>query len=247
MNNLFNPQIILPQCTYCNGDMYQRNDNDEIISVNGIDQRCSCYLPNQYLNANIGFEYWTIDETNFDGDEEDLKQISFYFDKIDQLKQEGRGFYISGPSFGSGKTSCSLILLMKAIQANYSALFLPCSELIITNVKYMQNHYDSLLNEKIEYIKNVDFLVIDDLGKEFDDNKDWSRATLNSILRYRAMWKKITIFTSNLEIDSLANIYGGSNHSIINGYSYIINIKNTEDYRKTNKIKTIAKNKKAGI
>lgn len=246
MSSLFNPQITLAPCTFCNGDGYERDENDSVVSIGGIDQRCQCFLPNQYLNANIGFEYWPINEKNFQGEQEDLDKIACYFNKIAQLKQEGRGFYISGPAYGTGKTTLGIMFLKKVLETTkYNALFIPCSELVIINAKFMQNHYDTTLGEKIDYIKNVDFLMIDDLGKEFDDNKDWSRAALNSILRYRAMWKKITIFTSNLEIDTIAGIYGGSNHSIINGYSIVLPVNNRADYRKTRKVEKLANDKKA--
>lgn len=536
--------------------MLARDDNGEVISKNGVDKKCSCYLPHKFLDSNIGFEYWTIDETNFEGDSEDLDKIVPYLSQIEKLKNQGRGFYISGPTFGSGKalesstdiltvegwkqikdikigdfvysqngfptkvigvfpqglkeaykvsfnddtsaiccdehlwkikkwnkyekilplseirkdylnnvgrgiyeiplvepiqfskkdlpldpyllgsiledkensvifdeekkrhqsiacknevmlaidflgltnklshqkfipesylysciedriallrglldtngsiaknnsvefstasldlakgvkflteslgglckwtprntsynyklerkqdklsyrvrvkmpsninpflltrkaekfkawkkyppnrkiekiescgkremiciavddpsklfvinnfivthnTTLGIIFLKKVLQTTkYSALFIPCSELVILNAKYMQNHFDKSLDEKINYIKNVDFLMIDDLGKEFDNSKDWGRAAMNSILRFRAAWQKITIFTSNVEIKELADIYGGSNQSIINGYSIIIPVKNREDFRKTKKIKSLAQEKK---
>jgi len=245
MASLFNQNIIFPQCKDCNGDMYKRDQQGNIEQKNGIDVRCSCYIPWKYFNANIGFEYWLINEKNFQGDINDLNKVSIYFDKIHKLKSEGRGFYISGSGFGTGKTSIATIFAKKVLETtNYSVLFLPCSELVITGVKYMQT-YNPSYSEKMDYIKDVDFLVIDDLGKEFDDNKDWSRATLNSILRYRASWRKITIFTSNIEIDKLSDLYGGSNYSLIAGYSIVIPMNHTTDHRKTNKIKQLINDKKS--
>jgi DNA replication protein DnaC len=245
MSSLFNAAISLPKCPYCPGDMLKHDEKGNVIQIDGIDQRCYCYLPHRYLDANIGFEYWKIDETNFEGEEEDLVKIKPYFSQIEKLKNSGRGFYISGPTYGSGKTTLGILFLKKVLSTTrYSALFIPCSELVVINAKYMQNHFDKTLDEKIEYIKNVDFLMIDDLGKEFDNNKDWGRNALNSILRYRVAWQKITVFTSNLEIKDLSDIYGGSNQSIISGYSIIIPIKNREDFRKTKKIKALAEEKK---
>ena len=81
MSKIFNSQIVLPDCTECAGDSWQRDEKNQIIQFNGIDQRCSCYYAHRYLNANIGYNYWTIEPDNFQGEPEDLLQITKSFAK----------------------------------------------------------------------------------------------------------------------------------------------------------------------
>jgi DNA replication protein DnaC len=236
MNRIFNEKIILPICNECDGFGFVKNENGEIIQANGIDLRCKCFYANKFLDSNIGFDYWNINEDNFQGEKEDLKQISIYFDKIDLLKSEGRGFYIYGPAYGIGKSTLSAMLIKHVLfTTNYSCLFVPFSDLVILNTKLMIGSFDKTIDEKINAIKNVDFLVLDDLAKEYDNQKDNGRATLNSVLRYRDLWNKSTIYTANVPIDNVTSLYGGSNYSIIYGRSILINMINTNDFRRDRK------------
>jgi hypothetical protein len=64
---------------------------------------------------------------------------------------------------------------------------------------------------------------------------------LNSILRFRDLWHLPTIYTANVPITEVANLYGGSNYSIIYGRSIMVDMVNTEDFRKTRKIQQLVK------
>jgi len=242
MSKIFNNQIILPPCTDCTGDSWQRNDKNQIIQIEGIDQRCNCYYANRYLDANIGYDYWFVEPDNFQGDPDDLIQVQKYFDKIDDLKVQGRGFYIYGPDYGTGKTTLGTMFLKRVLSTtNYTGLFVPFSDLVVLNTKLMNGSFDKMVDEKIDVIKNVDFLMLDDLAKEYDSQRDNGRATLNSILRYRDLWCKPTIYTANVPITQVSDLYGGSNYSIIAGRSIMVNMQNTEDFRRTRKINLLIK------
>lgn len=234
---IFNSQITLEPCKKCDGSMYVKDKYGDILTDDiGKDIRCACFLANKYLEANIGYDYWDIEVDNWTGDKKDLAKITKYFDKIDLLKEQGRGFFIYG-SYGTGKTSEAILLLKHVIRTtHYSALFVPFSELVILNSKVMTGWHDLNTEKAIEQIKNIDFLVLDDLAKEFDNERDNGRATLNAILRYRDLWRKPTVYTSNIALDQIAGKYGASTLSIISGRSTIIDMVNEFDYRIQRKI-----------
>ena len=111
--------------------------------------------------------------------------------------KKGRGLYLSG-SFGSGKTYL------------ISALFneLEISKDAITEVVYLpetlRNMKEdfSLVEDKVNYLKNVDILLIDDIGAE--NVTAWGRdEILGTILQYRMNNKLSTFFTSNLTLEEL--------------------------------------------
>lgn len=245
-NNLFNPSIYLGECQFCDSSGIIKDENNEVIYEDGVVKRCKCYFQNKLLQANIGMDYWSINANNFSGNRQDLEKVSKYFNAIHKLKSEGRGFYLYSPGFGSGKTTLAVMLLKQVLfTTNYTALFIPFSDLVILNTRYMLASYDKIVNEKIEAIRNADFLVIDDLGKEYDNQRDNGRATLNSILRFRDMWHKPTIYTANIPLDeNFAKLYGGSNHSIIFGRSMFIQMENERDLRRTRIIKEIKNDNK---
>jgi DNA replication protein DnaC len=154
---------------------------------------------------------------------------------IKELYKTGQGAYIHGGN-RSGKTTLSLLLLKHVLHnSECTAMFAPMADLVILNTKVMSGYHDEKADLAIRVIKNVDFLVIDDIGKEFDDGKDKARATLNSILRYRDMWNKPTIYTANSAIEDLRAHYGNSNFSIMSGRSIIISTEYQRDYRKEKK------------
>lgn len=232
MGSIFNESMVWPSCDLCNNTGWKRNEFDEIVQKNGKDQHCKrCYLQNKFLNANIGFDYWTITSENWKGSQNDLIQIVKYFKNIDQLKEEGRGFYIYG-EYGVGKTSLANMFLRQVLlTTNHSCLFVPFSELVVLNSKIMNGWHDKNIERAITDIKDVDFLVLDDLAKEYDNERDNGRATLNTILRYRDSWRKPTIYTSNIPIEETLARYGGSNYSIIQGRSTIVNMEQNADFR----------------
>ena len=125
-----------------------------------------------------------------------IKWLKKYFDdyeKVNTLK----GLYLHG-SFGSGKTYL------------ISALFneLEISKDAITEVVYLpetlRNMKEdfSLVEDKVNYLKNVDILLIDDIGAE--NVTAWGRdEILGTILQYRMENKLTTFFTSNFTIEEL--------------------------------------------
>lgn len=235
IKRLFNDEIYT--CQACDGGQWQKDVTNTIISIEGIDQRCYCYSVNSYLDANIGYDYQQIEVGSWTGYKDDLAKITRFFPKIDELKEQGRGFYIYSNDYGVGKTALANIFLKEAIGNGYTGLFIPFSELVILNSKIINSwRSEAVLEKSIQLIKNVDFLVLDDLAKEYDNNRDNGRATLNTILRYRDLWRKPTLYTSNVPLDAISEKYGGSNHSIIEGRSTIIEVhskKSIRQHRKT--------------
>src|SRR5690606_12662933 len=71
---------------------------------------------------------------------------------------------------------------------------------------FMRELNDSIaektLNEKVDYLKQVDVLILDDIGAEY--LTPWKRdEVLGAILHYRYAERLPTIYTSNLSLDQL--------------------------------------------
>lgn len=220
--------------------MFVVDSNDNIVEdKSGRPIRCQCYYENKYLDANIGFAYWPLTVDNFDGHPNDLARIKEMMRNAESMRKRGQGFYIHGGN-GAGKTSLGMLLLKYVLHyTNYSAMFAPMADLVILNSRVISGFHDQKADDAIRVIKNVDFLVIDDIGKEFDDGKDKARATLNSIIRYRDMWNLVTGYTGNSPIEELRPHYGDSNYSIMEGRSTIITMEYDRDYRKEKKMEDV--------
>ena len=102
--------------------------------------------------------------------------------------------------FGSGKTFLIAALLNE----------LEISKNAITEIVYfpelLRNMKEdfSIVEEKLDFLKNVDILLIDDIGAE--NVTSWGRdEILGTILQYRMNNKLSTFFTSNLTLEELEN------------------------------------------
>lgn len=124
-----------------------------------------------------------------------LKNFYDNFEKVNTLK----GLYLHG-SFGSGKTYLIAALLNeleKNKNASIEIVYFPEA------LRGMKEDF-SLAQDKINYLENIDILLIDDIGAE--KVTEWGRdEVLGTILQYRMNNKLTTFFTSNLTIEELEN------------------------------------------
>ena len=108
-----------------------------------------------------------------------------------------KGLYLHG-SFGSGKTYLIAALLNELAnkkEATTEVVYFP--ELL----RNMKEDF-STVEEKLNYLQNVDILLIDDIGAE--NVTAWGRdEILGTILQYRMNHRLTTFFTSNLSIEEL--------------------------------------------
>ena len=125
-----------------------------------------------------------------------IKWIKEFYDKYEPINTL-KGLYLHG-TFGSGKTFILAALFneLKAKKyANTEIIYFP--ELL----RNMKEDF-SLVEDKLNYLQNVDILLIDDIGAE--NVTVWGRdEILGTILQYRMNNKLTTFFTSNLTIEEL--------------------------------------------
>ena len=125
-----------------------------------------------------------------------IKWLKEFYDKY-EIVNTLKGLYLHG-SFGSGKTYLIAALFNELEikkHANTEIIYFP--ELL----RNMKEDF-SLVEDKLNYLQNVDILLIDDIGAE--NVTVWGRdEILGTILQYRMNNKLTTFFTSNLTIEEL--------------------------------------------
>ncbi|MGM9834574.1 MAG: AFG1/ZapE family ATPase [Bacilli bacterium] len=117
-----------------------------------------------------------------------------------------KGLYLHG-NFGCGKTYLISALFneLKNKKAISEIVYFP--ELL----REIKGDFDNY-SDKMEYLKNVDLLLIDDIGAE--KVTEWGRdEILGTILQSRMNNHKTTFFTSNLNIEELERHLTISNYS----------------------------------
>ena len=134
-----------------------------------------------------------------------IKWLKKFYDTYDK-NGNYKGLYLHG-NFGCGKTYLISALFNELSKKRISTEIVYFPELL----SEIKGDFDTY-GDKMEYLENVDLLLIDDIGAE--KCTEWSRdEILGTILNKRMNNYKTTFFTSNLDMESLMQ------HFRINNYS----------------------------
>lgn len=138
---------------------------------------------------------------------QEIKDVVLYFKEfLTQIKngQSAKGAYLYG-SFGVGKTHLIGALAGTLAKEGFSSYLAHVPSLIVELKTSIQNN---TLNEKLDTIKKMPILMLDDIGGE--SLTDWVRDDIFMvILDYRMRENLPTFFTSNLSFDALEKHFLG--------------------------------------
>jgi DNA replication protein DnaC len=154
---------------------------------------------------------------DLDLNEKILDYVQGYIDNIDTSFKYNKGLFLYG-SNGTGKTSIASIIIKEAYRHRYTAKRM-------TWVDYMTlytrawgcNNFELKMHTEdvIKDIKDREFLVLEEIGKE-QDNK-LAMTLLEDLLRHREDKGFPTIICTNLAPKSVVERYGASIESLIKG------------------------------
>jgi primosomal protein DnaI len=134
-------------------------------------------------------------------DLERAKAVSEIIKYILRTQEQGlqtRGLFLSGP-FGTGKTFLLCYMIHELAKSGYTGAVVYMPD-FVEDVKAMIQE-PNRLRETMEWLKNTDLLVFDDLGAE--NLNPWFRDHVFGALLNDRMGRKPTFFTSNFELDSM--------------------------------------------
>jgi len=187
-------------CPVCGSFKKDKNKINDIV--------CDCELQKKlmvtYTKANIPNEYWFKDITDFTGDEKYIEEIKNYCNNIQQYHKNCVGLFLYGKN-GRGKTLLTIEIIKTALRNKYKAFFVSYAEIMSMFTNTWKSDAAKLTFEK--NIEDTDFLLIDDIGKEYKTNNNLAESVLDRTIRYR---KHPVIITSNLDVEQLRRLYGST-------------------------------------
>lgn len=227
---------IVESCDKCDGAGRLASDGFNVDS-------CECYENFRvklrtylgYLKANIAPAYWPLTLENIDVPDEVKEEVAPILkpENLKIMREEGLGITFYGTN-GSGKSTLSNIILKEALKT-YNCYYITFSELVELFYRKISN--DELGRELDETIKQADFLVIDEMGKEYmrmrdegDRRSSYILAEFDKLLRYRDRELLPTIMTTNLSEREFKQLYGNSMKSLLSGKNRFILVSG-DDYR----------------
>ena len=171
---------------------------------------------------NATFENFKLDifsEQIMPGDKISLRD--YMSEKLEEAKAyaesftgTGKGLLYFGKS-GTGKTFTTGAIANRIRERGFTVLYMTAVELMdaVKEKDYSKNADDS--ETKYQLIKDVDLLVIDDLGTELAT--PYTASALFDIVNYRSGLEKPTIYSTNFELSQLSKRYHDRIFSRITG------------------------------
>jgi Cdc6-like AAA superfamily ATPase len=152
----------------------------------------------------------------------------YYAENVWDLANQGKGMYCWSEQTGTGKTSVSIIALMRYLfqsvtrdpykVENRRALYLNTTE-FLDKIRKSYISEDIELDQLLDELMNVEtappILLLDDIGAE--KSTPWVMERIYSILNFRSVNGLATIFTSNMSVDQLEKQLGSRIASRIRG------------------------------
>ena len=133
---------------------------------------------------------------------EDTLRICHRF--IDTFGKEFQNLFFYG-SVGVGKTYLSTCIAREIMEREYSVVYFSAPQLfnILAQNKFEKDNTDA--RNMADYIYNCDLLIIDDLGSEYTNA--FSSAQFFTCLNERLIHRRSTIISTNLSLESIADLY----------------------------------------
>lgn len=132
------------------------------------------------------------------------KAIKYYLDNLDNMKKSGNGLYLFSTTRGTGKTHMAACIANELIYEKHISVKFATSMQILDEIKatYGNNHGKEYAeNELLDALITAEVLIVDDFGAE--KVRDWANEKFYNIINGRYVAKKITIFTSNMNLNDL--------------------------------------------
>jgi DNA replication protein DnaC len=160
-------------------------------------------------NIPISFYNYTLDDvlsvwSNDVANDEAIENLKLYYDNLNRATTNGTGLFLTG-THGLAKTTAAIVLLKKAITEQFTTYFIPMNDL----VDFVTSGWkDNNLKLKYQYVMSrVDFLVVDDVGRNYNMQSSQSTQFLDRLFVTRCNQSKCTILTSKHGIDEKATIF----------------------------------------
>lgn len=157
------------------------------------------------LLMRIPRRYWAVKYVEVENDS--LRTtVEAYLKEIDVHLDAGNGILFWGKN-GRGKTSAAVILMKECRRRGAPSLFVTAEDLRKADIEKTSFHDDITVMDRA---REVDVLIVDDLGKEHSGASGYSKVIYENLIRVRSAHKRTTIITSNMGPKQLTERYGTS-------------------------------------
>lgn len=161
-----------------------------------------------YCGIKSGWHEKTFDD--FTNDDEALRAVKKYLKNFEEVSKTGIGLYLWG-SNGTGKSHLMNCSFKELIRRHKKVRIYSMDEIVD---KFTSSWYsDEDKKELDNVLRNIDFLGIDEFGKNVDKDgnpvylPDLVKRVMESVIRFRVQMNKPIWFTSNTDPQFVKNVF----------------------------------------
>ena len=200
-------------CPICGGSGWLRQDLPVEDPNFGTLVLCSCKQKELnrsaqqrlYRMSNLdAFHEMTFDSFSVQGrlglGDEQIKSLQYALSQSQQFAGTPHGWLALMGSYGCGKTHLAAAIANTCVEYGMSTIFLTVPDLL----DWLRNSYgaaDVTFEQRFDEIRNIDLLVLDDLGTQ--NSTQWAEEKLFQIIDYRYTHRLPLVVTSNLKLEEL--------------------------------------------
>ncbi len=133
------------------------------------------------------------------GDEQ-IRSLQYALSQSQQFAASPKGWLVLMGSYGCGKTHLAAAVANTCVEYGMNTLFLTVPDLLDW-LRYSYDSTDTTFEQRFEEIRNVNLLVLDDLGSQ--NATRWASEKLFQIVDYRYSHRLPTVVTTNLDLEDL--------------------------------------------
>lgn len=202
-----------PNCPICGGVGFVRKDVPVGHPDFGRVDVCSCRQREvvQYAHQRLyrlsnldAFRNMTFDSYNTEGlvgmSEEQIRSLNMARNAAQYYSQHLDGWLLLLGSYGVGKTHLAAAIANFTVGLGVPTLFLTVPDLLDW-LRYSYGAEDANFESRFEEIRNMNLLVLDDLGTQ--NTTPWAQEKLYQILNYRYVNRLPTVVTTNQALDEI--------------------------------------------
>ena len=205
---------VVERCEECGGTGRIVVDGDDPMRSKRRPCRClrevrfKCDL----LAGNVPREFWAVEDLVFEWNKAARRRVQMYCDEITRARTDGRGLLLLGEN-GSGKSACACLVRCVAARNGFSIGYITAREFVTSSILVYR---DPELKVWRDSLLRADFLVVDEVGKEYrKEGSEYTQGEIDDLLRWRRGEYRPTVVTSNLTTKEIEEVYGASLWSIV--------------------------------
>lgn len=174
--------------------LYNRSNLSQVLSLENFNTFSLDYYSSNFIDPKSGRSAKEVMQEAYVACREFVRTF----------QTEYRNLFLYG-DVGVGKTFLSNCIAGELIEAGYSVLYFSAPALFNALAHHTFDKNDTDAHTMYEFIFDCDLLIIDDLGTEYTNS--FISSQFFSCINERLLSRKSTVISTNLSLDSLADLY----------------------------------------